>query len=1622
MSRVQLRNSGPSYSLVMPLTNIVLSWRTAACLALRNETRFLDLVQCSMLADNIYELVPVDYETMYKLEVSTEADVTPDVMQFLVLLVRAHVVGGSKKVQLDIYARQPHVGWTNFTRMVSNLKRSCKNKERAEVDVVDLPVAKSQVSKFKGTTTDSADFQNQLNCLLRIPRDLSIITPDGQTLSMYEKMLQVDGKSMGRVMGKKAFVNMLESIIIDDSVFGVIANDLADQLEDLDGDILEMLYSAYLMFVLNPEVAELKKKDLTDRLYAILTPSRKIKKQLKKNALDSLPPDERDKRSNAEAALAKKWKSLAMEEAKEKNQRTNPTGVYIKYLKSAEDLAKLKNDLDVKQTEIDVFRDDENYDLPAAQNERNAIEQVIQQKEIEVKSLGEKPERWRELLAEKRNALQAESRQLTESLQALVSNVESQVQNERMALEASLVDDILPYIADQHKQTMTDKKGMSPVAEKFGLSLDRLTLKLFAASGWRRKMYDKIRTSFFGGKPLFRNIQNMDEDELFWKIIERLDKCIEVAYTSRTQAELDLALEGMERAYNTFEKNARAARNKSAALTEARTAWETAQRTFPALSKDDGQSIDFKIARLQQDIIDEISADRTYASQTDKLKQINSERKKASDIYTDFINIRSIRNNKNIKNPNDKIDARTRQWNVLRNSLNLPKNVDQAEVEDAISNIRDQEKKSIEADLNFIKSRSAIDNVLRLRAKVKNVYKEYQAQMDLEQRKWQDTLDFFPECKEKGLDIESTYKGLLPMCEQASNANKDEDKDEDKDAAIDMSGNMSRLIVKLRTMNPEQVTSRLRRRNDIMSLTSDNMSNIKRTMTTRHIFDIGLELAALPAMPKSDMARYFEHEIGQFGEEPAIPRFEDESSMVPPTPAEQSDVNAPSTLPREANEYDGRLVVPATLVEQSEEEISMTPSLELQEERDISPTPKSASQDEEKTEEAEEVSYTRLPIKPERPKPDVLKFFRETRNVEDDSDWDQLEPQAQLAFVLPSIECLWDWMPIRADLILGTYAWVLCKKISSKKDEYTNVIWCKINDTKCHTELNLYRLIAEANGNGPRVLSAFSYRKKDKTDISTDGSTHEYAGFQTHLSDPPTKVERTELRVLAKDVNNKTSYELKSTLVAVASLVYRSEILYFDFDVSGSKRRKGLCTSGSETKLNDVWSRKSSLRDRCERTAWLNYQQLQYRPHCNLSDADTDQILRNSFPFATKEQERVILSYVDQLRDCQKPEVMLNHKNTDGKTRGFKFLACGTYGCSSFWQSTRAGTMSVTNAVTKRMITHTNEYYDTKTKNGVTKNVQSKENRWILTLQREYDMLNKLHEAGVAVRPLSEPVLTGQSLTMLLITKKCDYYPPVGTQYWTFSMEAAKQTVFDFIVCNNLEGNDAKRDALATGIYSIFSRLRAAQLTHGDFHLGNVMYLEDMKTLKLIDTGYSSDVFDPYYDLIAFTVSCADIQVALLRARKNESAAQVKIIQEYVYDKVKSDMLKDGIPKNPTITNIENSNDMEESDGIPNYYPMVTSVADRNKYFHERYEIAVIRKQLVIDGMNWYDALKLPQAAALTREEIVYMIDTYGITRMKEFQRGVLGLIVSKYRQLYKKQDEDFDAREGKFMKDALRR
>ena len=1604
MSRVQLRNSGPSYSLVMPLTNIVLSWRTAACLAMRNQKSFLDLVQCSMLADNIYELVPVEYETMYKLDIGSEKDMRVDVrnamMQSLVLLVRAHVVGSSNKVKLGIHARQPYVGWTYFTRIVSNLKRSCKNKERPELDVIDLPVAKSQVSKFKGTTRNSADFQNQLNCLLRIPRDLSVITTDGQTMSMYDKMLKVDGNSIGRVMSKTAFINMLESIIIDDDVLDEIAAELGGKLEDLDGSIFEQLYGAYLRFVLNPEVSEIKQKNLTDRLYAILTPSRTIKKQLKQ-ALGSLSQAERDKQ---EAALAEEWRSLARDEVSEKNQRTNPTGVYSEYLKAVEDLETSKETLLVKQFEIDAFQDqDDPYDLAAAQKELDDIKELIQQQETIVASLKKKPTEWRKSLEERRAQLQAKSDRLKENLNALVSNVESLYETERTALEASLVADVLPYIAEQHERTAKDKKKLSPLAGMFGLSVDRLTLKLFAASGWRREMYDKIRTSFFGDNSLLRSVKDVDENDIFSQIITRLDKCIEVAYTYRTEAELELALKTIERAYNTFEKEVRA-RIESSDLNNARTAWNDVQKEqFPALSKDagDDEPMDFKIARLQQNIIDSISRNPNYTNKKNRLAQIATERDRARNIYDDFIKIRQLKTNKNINNADRKTRERLKNWEALRNTLGLAKNVNEVGVEKAISNIREDDRKKIEDDADFKRQRSGIQDVLKLRQRVLGVYKNYQALLDPQQQQnWQNILNLFPECKEKSLDIESTYKGLLPMCEKAS----------DEDVAVDKSGDMSRLIVKLRSTNPAQVTSRLRRRNDIMSLTSDNMSNIKQSMTTRHVFDIGLELAALPTMSKSDMARYFEHEIGKFGDGQDIPGFDDEGSMVPPTPVDQFEsslVVSSSTPAQEPNQFDRRSVVPSTPVDQSEE-IARTPSQELQEEgkadeeeeevselldegiadeeevselldegkadeeeeKEVSKTTSSELQEEETEGEP---SYIRLPIEPERPAPDVLQFFGKPRDVENDTDWNTLEPQAQLAFVLPIVECLWDWMPIRADLILGTYVWVLCKKISSKKAEYTNVIWSKIDDTKCHTELNLHRLIAEANGDGARVLSAFGYSSKKDTMVK--GSKHEYAGFQTYLSDPPTKVERTELRVFPKEFSlESANLSLRTALVAVASLEYQSQILYFDFEVSGSQKRERQCAYGSDNELEEVWSRRST-RNRCaeSRTAWLNYQQLLDLPsQCSLSDADTDQILKISFPVATKEQEGRILSYVDTLRDCRKPEVMLNHKNTEGTTRGFKFLACGTYGCSSFWQSTSRKTESVANKVTKQMVTHTNAYY--KREPNSNNKIWSKETRWLLTLQREYDMLKILHEVGVAVQPLSEPVLTGQSLAMLLITKKCGYYPPVGMQYWTFSMEAAKQTVFDFIICGNIARDDAKRVALQTGIYSIFKKLREARLTHGDFHLGNIMYLNDMNTLKLIDTGYSSDVFDPYYDLIAFTVSCADIQSDLMRINRQDSAAQVKKIQDYVYDNVKSDM--------------------RQFDGIQDY-PMVTTVADRNKYFHGTYENAIIRKQLNIDGMKWYNALKLPKKAQLTPGQISNIIDDGAkksgvITRMTEFQQRVL--------------------------------
>jgi hypothetical protein len=1470
MSTVKLRNSGPSHSMVMPMTNMVLSWRTAACLAQEGKSTFLDLVQYRRLSINIYELVPVDEETRFRLETVVDpqdlnVDVRSDTVRYLLLLVKAYVRPGAsktKKVDLRIYARQPYVDWMRFDRVVTSLQRSCRTVKslKPATEVVEKSIkGNKRLEDFRGRTRTKKDFQKHLVCLLGIPRDLSLITPTDQGLSMYDKMVAIEGKP--------------KSVVSEDMFDSMLFAELNDARFNGETET-SVWYGKYLWYMLVVEQNDAERRELNSRIYKVIDNRKKIEE---------------------------------------------------------------------------------------AQKKSNVLELTL-------------PER--------------------------------QVADEMFSILSVFEDIEVPYKDDKTFNFLKELgDGSRPGA---------WVKKIKGAGGKRQAMYDTVdnevnkmvRQKYSGSTTFFT-------DNVLVRGIDYVDRCIRSVY-----ADTYTSINELTKALDTRKNDLIAAlqgeldpSKVSNAVTQSimrrrqlQETWKKAQADWERqLASDDVKAI--KSARTASTTLNAIQKFRENDEKKFKESQayveqqaIQAERKKIADAYVNYQALRAEFSaarrytDRGQKGYAKRLAAGTESWNTQR--AKLPRDAD-GDIMRAIENFGSERESILEATQEL----TELASIKQRRAELEETYKRLQLtkeESDKENksdRSYDILANLISLCNDSNLDTTNLYTRLLTVCEEEARTERaaqkrDEAKKrgEEEDSEDDVTYSLQRTLDKLRTKNPEKVASMLRRRNDITALV-ESKARVHPDILSSDLYNIGLDLAAAPALSTARMAEYFDSEIEYLLEPRAgpqtpvaqrqSPKAESPRRETPPgrlqTPPGRPQTpraKTPKSLTPKAN-------TPKSLTPKANTPKSLTPSLTPKANTPKSLTPVSSkSPKAPKALKAQEATFTftTLPEPEEKPSDDVLDFFLKMDSKQA-MNWDLLTAQAQLSIILPKIECLWDWMPQRADVIsIGQrkYVWVLYTQLSTyKRDEpsvNTNVIWIK-SQKQCLTEQNLYRRIAAASRAGPPILAAFGHIIK-----GTRQGTIVFDGFQTFVSQPPTALVKKPL-----EIKSKYDADLNCVLKPIAYLSYKDQPLAFDFE-SRVSLPDDVCRSGENTKNLKGWDVDPVPSSNCKQSvaAWKTYQELR-TPDCGVSEYDTANMLKGTFPYASDTQINQIKYFVNKWEACDKPKIIFNVPKAK-QIVGFKFLACGVFGCSSFWQSIRGGQEKLTNEVSKQMRiqTYLHRQLVTDPKTNDTTLQESKPSVWTTNVQHEYDMLTKLNKAGVSVAPLTKPKITGESLEILLVKEKVRYYPPVGEQYWTFSMQPAQITLQSYLLCNKLQ-TETQATNIATQIYTLFEKLRLNRLTHGDFHLANVMFLPDMKTLKLIDSGYASDlVFDHYYDLVAFTYACTVIIDYFTDNEKTKSANFLTFIRDDVYEKVKKDL--------------EILDDTQ-------VYEKGTTLENRNKFFNtfQRY---CTGRQLQKDGLKWYQALRLPNKLKLDqafRMSIIKgMVDGEKTVRFVYYQEKILDAVLAK--------------------------
>jgi hypothetical protein len=673
---------------------------------------------------------------------------------------------------------------------------------------------------------------------------------------------------------------------------------------------------------------------------------------------------------------------------------------------------------------------------------------------------------------------------------------------------------------------------------------------------------------------------------------------------------------------------------------------------------------------------------------------------------------------------------------------------------------------------------------------------------------------------------------------------------------------MDVVVSSLRASNPKRLAAKIKFRNAIMTVVNEFATQYKDLQS--FIYQLGLDVFGLSeSVPEQQIREYFEAAIDDKlnGESQRL----DEAQAESPEPASE-----PSWLP--------------------------SPDSETPEYSPISPL--------------------NLPLagrEPQSSHTDLLIFFHK-QDLLGNRQWLSMNPTAQLECALPLVECLWEWVPRRADVIMGKYAWVHYTRV--RDGEPSTVVWQASKGT-CAVQQNQYRMIAAAFGVGPLLHNAFA--------VDVDGRRFE--GFQTSFSQPPTRASNAVVRI-----DDHTSFR------AVACLTQKGRTLPFQFKIR--EPAKGIEAYGSKPSGPNVWTEETLDKDDCAvgRAAWNKYLQMAASDNCKLSRTDLSHILRVSFPFANEAQKTELEASIGSwpTEGCQTPQILLNDWSQAKKFqwRRFKFLACGSFGCSFLWLDKSPKTTSA--EVRKRVIVHTSAYF----RKGFIRTPDI----WWDTPLREFAMLEIFNKAGVAVKPLTKPQRTGESTEMLMLKKNIGYYSPIGEQYWTYGMQAGHMTLRAYIECGHL--TETLED-VTNKVLAIFRKLQAAKYTHGDFHLGNLVILDDkQQSLKLIDFANSSNtVFMPWYDLCAFTTDCYSMAEPRIARELAQNVHQTLIADE-AYQKIIDPFLYARLKTAKSFTNKEGD-----------YLPMVKTREVRDHLFHTLYKHALTAEQLQTDGLAWYDAL-----------------------------------------------------------------
>ena len=387
----------------------------------------------------------------------------------------------------------------------------------------------------------------------------------------------------------------------------------------------------------------------------------------------------------------------------------------------------------------------------------------------------------------------------------------------------------------------------------------------------------------------------------------------------------------------------------------------------------------------------------------------------------------------------------------------------------------------------------------------------------------------------------------------------------------------------------------------------------------------------------------------------------------------------------------------------------------------------------------------------------MLAFFHQ-QDLARNSRWAAMNLTTQLECVLPLVECLWDCVPQQADVIMGKYVWVHYTRILDGVS--FTVVWQATKGT-CAVQQNQCRMIAEAFGIGPVLHNAFM--------VNVNG--HNFEGFQTSLSEPPTEASNDVI-----PIDDQTSFR------AVAYLTQASQKRPFQF---GIRSVEGIETYGSTPTGPSVWNVATLETDDCAvgRAAWLAYRQRAADNGCALSMSDLSSIFRASFPFANQTQkselERTVGAWPTDI--CETPHILLNDWSQFKKFqwRRFKFLACGSYGCSFLWQYKPFEQSKKDPAieVRKRVIVHTSVYFRKE-------QLRLPDDWWEVPL-REFNMLKIFYKAGVAVKPLNKPQRTGESKQVLMLKKNIGYVDCHAIHHFHGSKSKRAYSSRDLILVRN---------------------------------------------------------------------------------------------------------------------------------------------------------------------------------------------------------------------------------------------